>query len=266
MKEQFIELITNRLRNAQNNLKEQFFHSHPIKVARHFALDQLLPIDLAEKIYNNFPKIQQMKNLKVFGELKMKYSHIKHTDTLLQDLHHAIQDPRVIALIEEITEIKKQLPDKSRIAGGVSALLKGHYINPHLDSSHDIDKKFYRTVNLLYYVSPNWKIENGGNYELWDQAVENRIEVPSLFNRLLVMETNQTSWHAVNPVRCEQPRYCVFNYYFSEQSPLGDDYYHGSSLFTFINPLFRARPEQTFLRALDRVKKVMLPINAKNKT
>ena len=34
-------------------------------------------------------------------------------------------------------------------------------------------------------------VENGGNYELWDESVNNHILVPSLFNRLVVMETNR---------------------------------------------------------------------------
>lgn len=249
MKDQLTDLIVKRLKAAKADLKQQFSRKHPIKIARHFALDDLLPTDMAEKIYASFPKPNKMKSLSNFGELKLKYSHIRHTSSLLQAVHFAIQDPHVIAEVEEITEIKNQIPDKSPIAGGVSTLLKGHYINPHIDNSHDIEKKFYRTVNLLYYVSPNWKVENGGNYELWDEEVKNNIVVPSYFNRLVVMETNRTSWHAVNPVRCDAARCCIFNYFFSEQSPEGEEYFHGASSL-FFNPLFKARPEQKFRRAM----------------
>lgn len=244
--------IIEKLSASKDDLKKQFFFTHPIKVARHFILDNLLPNELAEEIYLQFPKTNKMTMLNHAGELKLKYSHIKHTTSLLQNLHHAIQDTKVVALIEEITEIKNQIPDRSRIAGGVSKLLKGHYINPHLDNSHDIDKKYYRTVNMLYYVSPGWGLQNGGNYELWDQAVENRMIVPSFFNRLVVMETNRTSWHSVNPVLCDAPRCCVFNYYFSEQSPENEDYFHSASL--FFNPLIKPRPEQKIRRALSHFK------------
>jgi Rps23 Pro-64 3,4-dihydroxylase Tpa1-like proline 4-hydroxylase len=256
MRDQLIDIITKRLDESKEQLKAQFSQQHAIKVARHFALDNLLPNDLANEIYANFPNPKKMRLLNNYGELKMRCSHIKNTTPLLQSLHHAIQDPNVIAIIEYITGIKDQIPDKSRIAGGISSMLKGNYINPHLDNSHDIDKKYYRTVNLLYYVSPNWQLENGGNYELWDTAVENRIIVPSLFNRLVVMETNQTSWHAVNPVVSDAPRCCVFNYYFSERSPQGEDYFHGASSI-FFNPLFKARPEHKFRRTLARYKQAI---------
>lgn len=253
MQNQFTDLILKRLTDAKAQLKKQFSSEHPIKVARHFILDDFLPTEIAENVYANFPKTKKMRVLSSYGELKLKYSHIKNTSSLLQALQSAIQNPKVVAVIEEITGIKKQVPDTSHHAGGVSKLLKGHYINPHLDNSHDANKKLYRTVNMLYYVSPNWKLENGGNYELWDETVTNRIVVPSLFNRLLVMETNRRSWHAVNPVLCDAPRCCVFNYYFSPQSPEGVDYFHGAASI-FFNPVFKARPEQKFRRQLARIR------------
>ena len=251
IRSQLTDLIVNRLNETKEHLKQEFFLEHPIKVARYFALDNLLPTEIAERIYTNFPKPSQMHLLNIPGKLKLKYSHLKDVSSLLQDINLAIQDPKVVAVIEEITEIKNQVPDPSPYAGGISTLLKGYRLNPHLDNSHDVDRKHYRTVNVLYYVSPNWRIENGGNYELWDKEIKNRIIVPSLFNRLLVMETNRTSWHAVNPVLCDAPRCCVFNYFFSEQSPEGEEYFfNGNS--------FRARPEQKIRRAIERVKNTFI--------
>lgn len=254
MKNKLINLIVQRLNESKDYLKKQFFAEHPIKVAHHFAIDNLLPTEIAERIYANFPKSNQMRLLNSPGELKLKYSYVKDESEILQDIHFAFQDPMVIAVIEEITEIKNQVPDKSQRAGAISTLLKGHYINPHLDNSHDLSRKLYQTVNLLYYVSPNWKLENGGNYELWDESIKNRIIVPSLFNRLVVMETNQTSWHSVNPVLCDASRCCVFNYYYSGQPPRGQKYFHASSL--FFNRLIRPRPEQKIRRALDRIMRI----------
>ncbi len=244
---QLTDLILKRLNETKEQLKQQFFFEHPIKVARHFTLDNLLPTEIAEKIYAAFPRPRQMHRLNIHGKLKLKYSHLKDVPDLLQDINSAIQDPSVVAMIEEITEIKNQIPDPSKYAGGISTLLKGYRLNPHIDNSHDVDRKYYRTVNVLYYVSPDWQLENGGNFELWDKEIKNRIIVPSLFNRMLVMETNRTSWHAVNPVLSDAPRCCVFNYFFSEQSPEGEAYFfNGNS--------FRARPEQKIRRAVERVK------------
>jgi len=250
MKNQLTDLIVQRLNENKAQLKKEFFHKHPVKVARHFALDNLLPNDIAEEIYAHFPKANQMRSLKSAGECKLKYGNLRDVHLLITDINNAIQDPRVVAIIEEITEIKKQIPDQSMHAGGISAMYKGHYINPHIDNSHDVDKKHYRVVNVLYYVSPNWRIENGGNYEIWDESVNNVVVVPCFFNRLVVMETNRTSWHAVNKVLVDQPRCCIFNYFFSEQSPEGEDYFNVTA--------FSARPEQKIRRTTASVKKRLL--------
>ncbi|MDP1603842.1 MAG: 2OG-Fe(II) oxygenase [Legionella sp.] len=250
MKSQLTALIVKRLNEAKAQLKKEFSLEHPIKVARHFALDDLLPIEIAEQISASFPTPKKMHLIHNRGKIKLKYSHLKDTATLIQDINAAIQTPEVVAIIEEITGIKNQIPDPTRYAGGVSTLLKGYYINPHVDNSHDVEiKRYYRTVNVLYYLSPNWGPENGGNYELWDESIENHILVPSLFNRLVVMETNSKSWHAVNPVLCDAPRCCIFNYFFSEQSPEDKAYF-------FDTPSFQARPEQKIRRAVNSVKNI----------
>src|SRR5438477_6266850 len=105
MRNQLTNLIVQRLNETKERLKKEFFREHPIKVARHFALDNLLPTEIAERIYTSFPKPKQMHLLSSFGKLKLKYCHLKDASTLLQDINFAIRDPRVIAEIEDITGI-----------------------------------------------------------------------------------------------------------------------------------------------------------------
>jgi hypothetical protein len=53
--------------------------------------------------------------------------------------------------------------------------------------------------------------------------------VPSLFNRLVLMVTNRTSWHSVNKITHEGKRCCVSNYYFSRVAPEARGYFHCTS-------------------------------------
>ena len=128
-------------------------------------------------------------------------------------------------------------PDDHLYAGGISLMAQGNFLNPHLDNSHDKDRGLYRVLNLLYYVTPDWSHEQGGNLELWDQGPkEPQREITSQFNRLALMATHEKSWHSVSEVTVDRARCCVSNYYFSAQ-PLEDhEYFHVTS--------FRGRPEQ----------------------
>jgi hypothetical protein len=90
----------------------------------------------------------------------------------------------------------------------------------------------------LYYVTPGWNPEWGGVLELWDGDRANPLGVEPRFNRLVLMNTNRTSYHSVRPISgCgTMTRNCVSNYYFSPSSPEGYEYSHVTS--------FRGRPEQ----------------------
>ena len=112
-----------------------------------------------------------------------------------------------------------------------------HFLNPHIDNSHDKFRQRYRVLNLLYYVSPEWELANGGNLELWPDGPKGKpVTAVSKFNRLVVMITHKNSWHSVSENRSTKDRCCVSNYYFSKQPIGGIDYFHVTS--------FRGRPEQ----------------------
>ena len=147
----------------------------------------------------------------------------------------------VINEIQKITEIDGLEADYTLYAGGISRMDKGHFLNPHIDNSHDAKRTRYRRLNTLFYITPNLNEADGGNFELWDSKVKIPYKIPSLFNRLIVMETSRTSWHSVDPLLNEVKRCCVSNYYFSKQSFNKKNYYHVTS--------FTGRPGQYMQRA-----------------
>lgn len=135
--------------------------------------------------------------------------------------------------------------DPSFYASRVSVMSRGDFLNPHIDNSHDGDPRLYRALNLLYYVSPGWRREHGGNLELWDGKVRTLRTIDSHFNRLVLMETTPQSWHSVSRVQVDQPRYCVSNYLFSAMPPTGVPYRHVTT--------FTGRPDEPAKRLVLRV-------------
>lgn len=229
MSNPFIEPIVAKLQARRDELKAMFERSNRDCCARYFAIDGLLPEDIARKIYAEFPKPEQMRLTESFREKKFTSKNLDAFSPILKDITFAVQDPRVIHLVEEITGIEAQEPDPMLYAGGLSLMTRGQFLNPHLDNSHDSERARYRTVNLLYYVTPDWTTECGGHLELWDENVTKPTVIESRFNRLVVMETNRRSWHSVNQVRIDGQRCCVSNYYFSKRSPEREDYFHVTS-------------------------------------
>jgi len=162
---------------------------------RHFFVDNLLPDDIVNEVFDAFPRdgigfVQQHS----FREKKQTLAQFSKLESSIQQIFEQItmvfQTPEVISAIGDLLSIPDLEADPSLYAGGASMMFEGDFLNPHIDNSHDANREKYRRLNLLFYVSPDWKIENGGNFELWDNKVEFPKTIISKFNRLVVMETN----------------------------------------------------------------------------
>ncbi|WNM18746.1 2OG-Fe(II) oxygenase [Flavobacterium capsici] len=231
------DLIFETLSNKKTELINNFQNSDV--TIKYFYLDDLLPIEIAIKIHEVFPRPEEMILKKNIREHKYIAAQMNNYNPLLEEVIYSFQDLRIVNLIGEICSISEILPDDNLYAGGISMMGKNQYLNPHLDNSHDKDRNLWRVLNLLYYVTPDWKEEYGGNLELWPNGIEEKqITIHSKFNRLAVMVTHNQSLHSVSPVVFEGYRCCVSNYYFSRNPYLESDRFHVTS--------FRGRPENRF--------------------
>ena len=218
-------LICDQLTKNRVVLKNQFLKSKA--TIGYFFIDDLLPEELALEIHNKFPTTDKAVRKKNLREFKFTAYQMDLYDSLLEDLIYAFQDEKVIQLISEICDLEQVYGDENLYAGGLSLMEKDNFLNPHLDNSHDKDRERWRVLNLLYYVTPNWTLENGGNLEVWPNGLKQaQTTIESKFNRLVVMTTHQKSWHSVSKVLKEDIRRCVSNYYFSKQPLLESDTFH----------------------------------------
>ena len=243
MREKLVNLIVKRLDRDAEKVRSEFGSDVSIK-AKYCAIDDLLPQDIAGQIAVAFPASEKMRLLDSFREKKYTSKSLDQFDPLIADITFAFQEKSVIDKVAALTGITDAVGDPHLYAGGISAMERGHFLQPHIDNSHDGDQTNYRVLNLLYYITPDWKPENGGNLELWDEDVTRPVEIPSLFNRLVLMSTNDKSWHSVNEVRSDGTRRCISNYYFSPHSPNGYETAHVT--------YFMARPEQKLRRFVTR--------------
>ena len=234
-------LIYNHILSNKQDLIKQFNSSE--NTIGYFYVDNVLPEELALKCSKVFPKPEDMKMLKSIKEYKHVSAQMNKHHQFLEDVIYAFQNKEIVTLIGEICNISTLYPDDSLYAGGLSLMAENNFLNPHLDNSHDADRERWRVLNLLYYVTPNWKQENGGHLELWPNGPKKEpIEIESKFNRLIVMATHSSSWHSVNKVQVDGSRCCISNYYFSDNALRETDKFHVTK--------FRGRPNQTITNLL----------------
>jgi hypothetical protein len=81
----------------------------------------------------------------------------------------------------------------------------------------------HRRLNAILYLNKNWKEEYAGFLELWDMQRKVRIaNIAPLFNRLVIFETNEISYHG-HPVPLNTPdgmsRKSLAVYYYTMDRP-----------------------------------------------
>ena len=242
-KKKLIELIGNKLNDNRNKLTEEW-KSNNGEIAKHFIIDNLLPQSLCLNINDAFPDNNDFfYQRNSFRERKKTFAKLYTLPNILSDITYAFHDKKIINLISEITKINNLYADENLYAGGLSIMSKNDFLNPHIDNSHDIHRRHYRRLNLLYYVAKDWNINDGGNLELWNTKVSIQKTIFSKFNRLVVMNTDRKSWHSVSKVLSQKNRYCVSNYYFSPDCPEPQEkYFHVTS--------FTGRPDELSKRTI----------------
>lgn len=251
-REELARLVASRIDREAEALMRQWRDAQPV---RHFFVDDLLPEDLARRVFAARPAVPGLLHRSSLRERKKVGIHLEQYEPLIGNALMCFQEPAVVEAVKRVVGSDDLHPDASLYASGISVMEQGDFLNPHVDNSHDGDHRRYRALNLLYYLTPDWQEHDGGNLELWTPARDAPQPVASRFNRLVVMQTDRTSWHSVNRVEADAARWCASNYYFSDESPEGVDYSHVTT--------FAGWPDEPIKKLLLRLDGIALNLAAR---
>lgn len=228
--------IAERLSADRAALSKTFAGSGTI---RHFVVDGLLGEEAAAGLAAKFPASGQMHLRNSFRERKFVSAQMDRHPEGLEAALFAFHEETVVEAVRSIVGKADIYPDPELYAGGISLMGPRHFLNPHVDNSHDGQRLRWRNLNLLYYISPGWAPDDGGALELWNQGMRDcGLTIHAAFDRLVVMETHQHAWHSVSPIAgsANGNRLCISNYYFGDSPMREDQRFHVTR--------FRGRPGQ----------------------
>lgn len=131
----------------------------------------------------------------------------------------------------------KLYSDAGLHGGGWHAHKSGGKLNTHLDYSLHPKLHLQRKLNIIVYLNPLWREEWGGSLGLWgNESCEHPGELVSTvwskFNRAIIFDTTQNSWHGLpNPIKCpkHQARQSLAVYYLCQPDETTDS--RGKALF-----------------------------------
>ncbi len=184
--------------------KKKFKNASPFP---HLIIDNFLPTNEANLIAKDFPNPNQIIWHKSgsganpdgldFKGVKLQCSSESEYPENIRILMHEFNSQGFLNFLKKLSGIEYIFGDPYYESCGLHSTGKGGRLMIHADvNRYPYPELADQYLNVIYYVTPNWKDEWGGKLELWDKKLIscNKAITPK-FNRLVIFETTKISYH-----------------------------------------------------------------------
>jgi len=172
---------------------------------RHISIDGFLDDDLAQRMLAEFPSFEDKYALNEMGEVggKAVRMDMDNLPEPYRQLDAYLQTREFLDFVSHVTGIPDLLYDPEYVGGGTHENRDGQGLDQHVDFNFHPGTKWHRRLNLIVYLNPEWELGWGGNLQLqadpWNGDMRGPTIAP-LFNRAVVFETTERSWHGFSPI------------------------------------------------------------------
>ena len=207
-------------------LRQQFGRRDPF---RHVVIDDFLDAAFAARLLAEFPAFDRGNALNEAGEVgnKSVVERIRDIAPSYRALDDLVKSQPFLDLVAEITGIPGLLYDPWYFGGGTHENRHGQDLDPHIDFNRHPIERWHRRLNLIVYLNPRWEASWGGNLALHSDPrseADRRVEVTPLFNRCVIFETTEWSWHGFSRIDLpsglrDLTRRSIALYFYSHERP-----------------------------------------------
>lgn len=139
--------------------------------------------------------------------------------TAVRDMNSSI----FVRILEQLTGIEHLLVDPHLLGGGMHLTRRGGMLSVHADFNWHAQIAAHRRLNLLIYLTPDWRPEYGGELELWDSSATRMVHrIEPIFNRAVLFATRSDTLHG-HPKPWAAPdavnRQSIALYYYTSDRP-----------------------------------------------
>ena len=247
--------------NNIEDLKTQFLNADPFE---HIIIPNFLNEEYAEELSKKFPEdVESGKWYKYDNPLEKKYARddIQNFPVCLKQFFYLLSTGEVTSAFSELSNIENLECDPYLHGAGLHAHPKDGLLHMHLDYEKHPHMEKERRLNMILYMSKDWKEEWNGETQLWDKNMENCIVKSRVkFNTAIIFKTNEKSWHGLpEKICCPEGilRKSIAYYYVSpiitgsKTEKFGND---GSGYRT--KATYTKRPQDPFCEKMDKLYKI----------
>jgi len=194
------ELAIASAAKIKNAKAEAEFFSEPYK---HVIIDNFFPEELARQLLSSFPNLDsdiwdRANDPDIEIKLRTKWTSEFDIPEGILPAVRLLNSAYVLTAMASILKIEKLIPDPYFTGGGLNVTVAGGLLDVHVDGNYHDATGLNRRVNALVYLNPGWQPGWGGEFGIYDHKGETLIKkVPPLFNRLVIFDTNDYSFHGL---------------------------------------------------------------------
>ena len=204
------EKVLDKFGNWVNNIdlfKNNFLNGSPFE---HVVIDNFLDETYANELYDLFPeKFDDWYKYENPIEVKFTYDNVDELDKKMKNYFYYLSSDKIVDIFRKITNINDLTYDEYLHGAGLHCHPRYGKLNIHLDyEKHPITGK-ERRLNIIYFLSKDWKNEWNGQNELWDKQANKCVAKTDIkFNRAIIFKTNDISWHGLpEKILCPEDQY-----------------------------------------------------------
>lgn len=195
-------LLDPRVAGSATTFAQRFTQATPF---RHVVIDDFFAATTAQEVLDAFPSFERGNARNEAGELgnKSTVERIRELGPVYAQLDDAVQSRGFLELVGRITGIDDLLYDPWYFGGGTHENREGQDLDPHVDFNRHPIEPWRRRLNLIVYLNPGWDAAWGGSLELHRDpraADDQMISIAPTFNRCVIFETTETSWHGFSRI------------------------------------------------------------------
>jgi hypothetical protein len=209
------------------------------------CIDNFLSEEFAARLHDVLPTYEEARRMgrefaAVNEKRKVQIVDSSKFPPPLKQLNEMLASRDFLDLMSYAFEIPNLLADDELVGGGVHETGPQGRLDVHVDFNYMSERALHRRLNLLLYLNKGWREDWGGRLELWDKDVKVcQHSFSPVFNRCIVFETSEISFHGVTAVTCPKnvSRKSFAAYYYTREAPA---HWTGVRHST----IFKARPDE----------------------
>lgn len=231
----------------------------------HIVMDNFLDPDFAHEVLRSWPSFEEASRIgttyrSVNERLKVNVAESERFPPAAKELNRALASEEWMDSLSYIFGIPNLLADPELYGGGLHQTGPRGHLDVHVDFNYIEDRELHRRLNVLVFFNEPWETEWGGRLELWNSDVSECIHsLEPIFNRCVVFQTSEISFHGVTQVTCppDKVRRSFAGYYYTKEAP---PQWTGESHSTIFKPRpdeWSKRPAMAINRARRETKKII---------